>query len=592
MEERLAQVRQELEGALKERRRLEEVSASEQHRLQGRIQELLKAQAAAETEVQRLSELLAEETRHREGAEQQARDLGRRCGELEAQLVQLQDHLDQAQTHWREQVQATEDRLRALQEKSRAEQTRLEVSVGQLESAKVELEQRLKQLTEMLAGEAQRRETAEGRIGELDRRRTELEAELSNNQQSLGAARSSLLEAQRQLELQRADFTALRSEAGALEKRAEELKAQLAGRMAEEHRLRLREAELEQCIRLQKDQLAAWSAADAAQKADLQRLQATIEELRIVQTALCLRVRDLTAEQERASDRIRQLTDQSQEAARTHQATEQELAGLRHAVLEAARIGANISRERRRAQAHVVEGWRSLITTLLDTPLSMIQRGVLTEVIRALDGWIKQSEDARGDSHQPVEPPDFLASEFNCAEVIHCALDAVRENARETNRQVPTAIVGPMPERAHGSSPQIHQLITLLAASLPAIAQTDQLEINISLERENDTTSRLRLAFLLSSPEAVETLRLRLKSVADASAALRSTMDGGAELAFSSAWQLALALGGAPVIEPADGQKVRVQVSVPVQAIRSAGSENVLTHPLAALTEGLPSCCV
>lgn len=571
LEGQLAQARLRREQSRQELQARAERSATEQTRLEARVAELQSARAEVEKRLQQLTETLTKETESRQDVERRAGQLTQERQQLEAALAENRE----AQTHLREQAQATEDRLRALQERSQAEQTRLEAGIGQLEEAKAQLEQRLKQLAETLAGERQRRETAEGRIGELDRRRSELEGALANHQQALAALQRNLVEAEEQLERQRADYAALQSEAEAWERRAGEWKAELAERAAGETRLRQHTAELEQRIRQQRDELAAWAKADAAQKADLQRLQATIEELRIIQTALCLRVRDLTAEQERAADRIRQLTDDSREAARTQQASEQELAGLRHAVFEAARIGANIGRERRRAQAQVVDGWRSMITTLLDTPLSITQRGLLGEIIRALDGWRKESEDARGDYHYPVEPPDFLTSGFNCAEVINCALEAVRENACETNRQVRTEIVGPIPERAQGSSAQLHQLITLLAASLPAIGQTDQLEINVSFQREHDKSSRIRLVFLLSSPDAAETARLRLQAVAEASAAMRGARSGGAELTFSSAWQLAQALDGVPVIETVDGRKVPLQVSLPVQPVPSSVSGNI-----------------
>jgi len=331
LEGQLAQARLRREQSRQELQARAERSATEQTRLEARVAELQSARAEVEKRLQQLTETLTKETESRQDVEHRAGQLTQERQQLEAALAENRE----AQTHLREQAQATEDRLRALQEKSRADQARLEDSVGRLESAKMQLQERLKQLAETLAGETQRRETAEGRIGELDGRRSELEAELANNQQSLATAQHRLLDAQRQLELQGTQFTALQSEARALEQRTEELNAQLADRRAEEQRLRQRTTELEQCIRRQTDELAAWTAADAAQKADLKRLHATLDELRIIQSALCSRVRDLTAEQERAADRIRQLTDDAREAARLHQTREQELAGLRHAVLEA-----------------------------------------------------------------------------------------------------------------------------------------------------------------------------------------------------------------------------------------------------------------
>ena len=35
----------------------------------------------------------------------------------------------------------------------------------------------------------------------------------------------------------------------------------------------------------------------------------------------------------------------------------------------------------------VVDGWKHLVTTLLQSPLSIAQRGVVSEIVGALDGW-------------------------------------------------------------------------------------------------------------------------------------------------------------------------------------------------------------
>jgi hypothetical protein len=75
----------------------------------------------------------------------------------------------------------------------------------------------------------------------------------------------------------------------------------------------------------------------------------------------------------------------------------------------------------------VADGWKGLINTLLQTPLSMTQRGVVAEISRALDEWRKDGPGAMNGVEFQVEPPDLHGAEFNFAEVIECALAEVRK---------------------------------------------------------------------------------------------------------------------------------------------------------------------
>ena len=82
------------------------------------------------------------------------------------------------------------------------------------------------------------------------------------------------------------------------------------------------------------------------------------------------------------------------------------------------------------------------------------------------------------------------------------------------------------------------------------------------------------LSLLLVSPGNDETLCPSLTTLAEESATLRTVRCGGPELALTSAWQLALALGGSPRIETITDRKVRVQISLPLLATSSLISEN------------------
>src|SRR4029077_5960394 len=99
-----------------------------------------------------------------------------------------------------------------------------------------------------------------------------------------------------------------------------------------------------------------------------------------------------------------------------------------------------------------------------------------------LDAWKKGRADATTGVEFQVEPPNLHRSEFNCGEVIECALAAARKKAHETGAKIQTAVVGPVPECARGSAIQIHQLITLLIASLSDIEGSENLEFEVSFE--------------------------------------------------------------------------------------------------------------
>jgi hypothetical protein len=281
--------------------------------------------------------------------------------------------------------------------------------------------------------------------------------------------------------------------------------------------------------------------------------------MQVIQSALCGRVRELTTQHESDDQRIHQLNGQSLAARQAIQARNQELAALRYAILEAKRVGTHISRERHQVECSVVEGWKRLISTLNQTPLSMTQRGLLGEIIGALDGWRSGRAEAANGVEFQVESPALHRCEFNCAEVIESALAAVRKNAQETGAQVETALVNPVPQCLHGSPQHIHQLITLLAASLTEVVGS--LEVQVSFQANQDGPELL-LSFLTSTVTD-ESLYHRLATLVEGSPTLRRVPDHGAELALTSAWQLALALGGSPSIERTSDRKARLQISLP-----------------------------
>jgi len=279
-------------------------------------------------------------------------------------------------------------------------------------------------------------------------------------------------------------------------------------------------------------------------------------------------VRELTTQHESDDQQIHQLNGQSLAARQTIQARNQELAALRYAILEAKRVGTHISRERHQVECSVVEGWKRLISTLNQTPLSMTQRGLLGELIGALDGWRSGRAEAANGVEFQVESPALHRSEFNCTEVIESALAAVRKNAQETGAKVETALVNPVPQCLHGSPQHIHQLITMLADSLTEVVGS--LEMQVSFQ-SNQNGPELLLSFFTSAGND-ESLYHRLTTLVEGSPTLRRVPDHGAQLTLTSAWQLALALGGNPSIETTSDQKVRVQITLPAYDLLTPSS--------------------
>ena len=126
------------------------------------------------------------------------------------------------------------------------------------------------------------------------------------------------------------------SRAEAMEKRVAEFSKELAAKVADRKSWQQRESELEQCVSAQKRQLADAAAAARAQAEELNHLKSTIDDLQVIQSALCARVREMSSHFDTASRRLQELDDQYQAAAQMIQSRDQEFAILRQAIAEAA----------------------------------------------------------------------------------------------------------------------------------------------------------------------------------------------------------------------------------------------------------------
>src|SRR5262249_8130684 len=131
--------------------------------------------------------------------------------------------------------------------------------------------------------------------------------------------------------------------ADALEQQAAELTNRLSEKIAEQQRWRQRESELLRNIRRRPSALGDSAAAAKNSDRELQSLRGTIEDLRAIQAELRTELRQVTSQRDVATKEIQVLERERQSTTHEIQSRAQELAVLRHAIFDAARVGTNIS---------------------------------------------------------------------------------------------------------------------------------------------------------------------------------------------------------------------------------------------------------
>src|SRR5262249_46496434 len=156
--------------------------------------------------------------------------------------------------------------------------------------------------------------------------------------------------------------------------------------------------------RRQQADLANSAAAIGARDLELQGLRSTVEDLQNVQVDLRAKLRQVTNQFDSAARQIQDLLRERHTMLHDVQSRDQELAAMRHATFDAARIGSHISRERLEVERQTVDGWKRMASALLHTPLSVAQRGLISEFIGALDAWKKGRADATSGSEFQVDP--------------------------------------------------------------------------------------------------------------------------------------------------------------------------------------------
>jgi hypothetical protein len=274
----------------------------------------------------------------------------------------------------------------------------------------------------------------------------------------------------------------------------------------------------------------------------------------------------LTGKEGSAAKHIQELKEK---AARSESAVangQKNLAVLRYAILDAARMSASLHRERSHTERQTLDELRPHLTALAHTPLSLAQRRMLAELEIAIDGLKRSRSDKAGLAAYPVELPGLQISEFCFAEVIESAFRAVRAAAEQAGVAVQTSASGTTAGKLFGNAEHIHQLITLLAVSpLTIMTRVSALDLRVAIEPKGARSALMTVRVALSSDNDAPDLFARLKSVTAAASAPQSGFLDEAELGLAAGWQLAQAMGAQATIEGEANREACLVISLPLE---------------------------
>lgn len=299
---------------------------------------------------------------------------------------------------------------RGQTEEESRQRRKLVEKIAEVEYAKAELVAQVDAASEVVKRQESSLRSLETRLHQAEEERRRLDA---------------------QFQSECAQHRQLRTQTDALEQQAAELNRRLTEQVAECRTLEQQREELQHRVRVQTDQLAEAASLAALQESTRQQLQSSLDDAQVIQSALCARVRELTRQQEAGDSRIQELQGQTKVAAQTLHERDQQVASLRFAMLDAMRIGGRMGQARRQSENHALAGWKELLNTLLQTPLSLTQRGVVAELDRALDGWKLGRGTAADGFGLQFRPPNLGGAEFDGREVLEAALADARSAATQ-----------------------------------------------------------------------------------------------------------------------------------------------------------------
>jgi CheY-like chemotaxis protein len=296
--------------------------------------------------------------------------------------------------------------------------------------------------------------------------------------------------------------------------------------------------------------------------AQVSKLAGQTKEFEARHSTLSARVQELTEKGKASAKVIQDLQNRTAHSENEVETSRRELAGLRYAILNAARLSAKLHREQLQQERHRLDARRQLAALLAQTPLSLAQRGLLASLQSSLDG-------PGGPETQipayPIETPDFHDSEFSLAEVLESAGGAVRSAAEANGVAARVSTSGSATGKVNGYAGHLHRLITLLAVSpltmAPGICAID---LRVTLTPAGGKSAELNLRIALSTGENAQELVNRLARVTSAATALQSASLNEAEFGLAAGWQLALAIGGRAATALENGKDACLLLSLPM----------------------------
>lgn len=545
------QLQAQLRAQLAEQQKQLDVQVQSGHaeldRLNERARQSETARAQAEEKVKSLAEAFAAEARRIESAEQRAASLEQRRGALEAELAASSQAQGQLRTQLAEQQQqlhivgAELEGFRRCAQEEAKRHTELDQQVAELEKNRASLGNELETARALAAS---RENAINGLNLELQKHR--------DAQERLDASLQGEATQRRDLETRVQKF----------QTQLDDASRQLAQKCMAEQIWIGRESELQTSIREQQDELAKSKAAFASQEVDLKNARIKVEESQILQTVLCAKIQVLTEQNERTGKSVQEL---EVKAARSGDAG-RNLAVVRYAILEASRMSAKLHRERVQKERQNLDAVRQLLSSLVQTPLSMAQRGMLAEVQDSMEGLDATRAGSVPVQSCLVEMPAFNRSEFNLGELIESAFGMVLTSARAAGVEMQASASETASGQAAGFAEHIHQLITLLAAApLTAMAGINACETRLDLKPGNDQLADLVLRVTLTTDADAQELLACLNTAIGAAGNLQTTSLSEAELGLGAGWQLALAMEAQPTLEAVSANQVCLTVSLPLE---------------------------
>ena len=229
-----------------------------------------------------------------------------------------------------------------------------------------------------------------------------------------------------------------------------------------------------------------------------------------------------------ASDSLAKNVQEMQAQARVSQQLiqdgQKELAGLRYAILEAWRLGAQITKDRVEAVRHDAVSLTRTVAALSSTSLSTAQRGLANWLQSSVERWVEKQAETLSCLQIQVERPVFQEREFDFTELINGVFKAIQATSVEQDFVAQTSIVGESPGQVRGDATHIHQLLTMLTDSVCQLVDLRRLESQVSIEPSGSGPDALTIQLVLTADRDANEARAHLAGITAASGTLQTPM--------------------------------------------------------------------